>query len=276
MNNRAPQFFGAQPWPFANLVASLGVILATAVAGGSDFGTGRLTSPARFALALDGREVGSTVLPAGSPVRVVAVEPDRLRVQSAVGSTWVSAGSVEITGEELDFEKTEILDAIFGKADRDSGARASCSARLRRMGVPRVPALPTGKENIPSGAPEAEKAVLDLVNRERRKEHLPPVSWDADLARAARFHAAHMANNRYFDHDTILPGKGKVLDCFERIAKFSDSSCSENIAFGQPNAREVMDCWMKSPGHRENILRKTAKTLGVGSVGGYWVQDFGQ
>ncbi len=36
-----------------------------------------------------------------------------------------------------------------------------------------------------------------------------------------------------------------------------------------------MDCWMKSPGHRENILRKTAKTLGIGSVGGYWVQDFG-
>lgn len=51
----------------------------------------------------------------------------------------------------------------------------------------------------------------------------------------------------------------------------------ENIAFGQPDAAEVMADWMHSPGHRRNILDCRLRRIGVGhsATGDYWVQDFG-
>jgi len=245
------------------------------LAAGLDPSTGRLTSPERFSLQLEGREVGTTILAVGAPVRVVKREAGMLLVRSAVGSAWVREASVSLTGEDLAFEKQELIEAISGSTDLATGATAARAMRLRARRIPPVPSLPTGKEDNRSSAPEAEKAVLAIVNKERRKHGLAALQWDPDLARAARFHAAHMANHRYFDHDTFLPGKGKVMDCFVRIQKFSPSCCSENIAFGNPTATEVMRSWMDSPGHRENILRKSARKLGVGCVGGYWVQDFG-
>jgi uncharacterized protein YkwD len=58
----------------------------------------------------------------------------------------------------------------------------------------------------------------------------------------------------------------------------------ENIALGQLTVDEVMDSWMKSPEHRENILDRDYRDLGVGlalgeSRAGFrtlWVQTFGR
>jgi len=224
MNNRELRGLNSPAVTFTVRVVSVIAALVTATATGSDLGTGHLTSPERISLLLDDRVVGTALLAVGTPVRVITRKTGMLRVQSAVGCAWVSETSVLLTGEELAFEKRDLLDAISGKEDRLPGATTSRPVRMKTAGVPRVPALPTGKENIPSCAPEAEKDVLAIVNRGRRKKGLSHLKWDFDLARAARFHAAHMANNRYFDHDTILPGKGKVLDCFARIKKFSPSS----------------------------------------------------
>ncbi|HSG41107.1 MAG TPA: CAP domain-containing protein, partial [Thermoanaerobaculia bacterium] len=57
----------------------------------------------------------------------------------------------------------------------------------------------------------------------------------------------------------------------------------ENIAEGQLSVGEVMDTWMRSPGHRSNILDKSFKELGVGLAMGrsggthrvLWAQNFG-
>ena len=53
----------------------------------------------------------------------------------------------------------------------------------------------------------------------------------------------------------------------------------ENIAAGQPNPVEVMKAWMKSPGHRANILSCAFRNVGVGiALDGrrpVWTQDFG-
>jgi uncharacterized protein YkwD len=52
----------------------------------------------------------------------------------------------------------------------------------------------------------------------------------------------------------------------------------ENIAQGYSSAAGVMNGWMNSPGHRENILNCKFTTLGVGYVvgtdGPWWVQEF--
>lgn len=54
---------------------------------------------------------------------------------------------------------------------------------------------------------------------------------------------------------------------------------AENIARGQDSAAEVVDDWMHSPSHRDNILDCSLRELGVGrafDTGGtpYWVQNF--
>jgi uncharacterized protein YkwD len=84
-----------------------------------------------------------------------------------------------------------------------------------------------------------------------------------------------MASYRYLDHDTRLPG-GKRISPKERISRFDANGCGENIAQGQSSPQEVVADWMSSPGHRRNILEKSAKRLGVGYVSGYWVQVFGR
>lgn len=55
---------------------------------------------------------------------------------------------------------------------------------------------------------------------------------------------------------------------------------AENIAWGYRSAEDVVDAWMRSPGHRENILNCRSKTVGVGAVysqsgAPYYTQDFG-
>jgi uncharacterized protein YkwD len=53
----------------------------------------------------------------------------------------------------------------------------------------------------------------------------------------------------------------------------------ENIAMGQDSAEQVMNDWMNSQGHRENILNPNFKKIGVGIHKGadgrlYWAQMF--
>jgi uncharacterized protein YkwD len=108
---------------------------------------------------------------------------------------------------------------------------------------------------------------------------VPPLAWNADLAEAAQAHAVDMAIRNYFNH--VSPDGGTPS---ERIhaAGFSGHVVGENIASGQTSVEDVMNDWMKSPGHCENIMRPEYKYLGVGyyfsqdsAYGHYWVQCFG-
>ena len=55
-------------------------------------------------------------------------------------------------------------------------------------------------------------------------------------------------------------------------------AAAENVAWGQQTPAAVMTDWMKSSGHRTNILNCSYTEIGVGvatSNGPYWTQDFG-
>lgn len=97
--------------------------------------------------------------------------------------------------------------------------------------------------------------VLDRINMERTAQGLSPVEMDAVLLDAAMQRALECAV--YYDH-TRPDGS----DCF--------SVCSwrgwvgENIAVGYGSPDAVMDGWMNSQGHRENILRPNFTSVGVG------------
>ena len=59
----------------------------------------------------------------------------------------------------------------------------------------------------------------------------------------------------------------------------SRNGYGENVAFGQPTSYDVMNAWMNSRGHRQNILSSRYDSIGVGYVVAsngrpYWTQSF--
>lgn len=120
------------------------------------------------------------------------------------------------------------------------------------------------------------QAVLDLVNKERKKAGVPALTLSQKLTDIANNKAKDMADKNYFSHTS--PTYGSPFDMLKHFG-VSYSYAGENIAAGQKTAEEVMNSWMNSSGHRANILNKNYTQLGVGyTTGGQygteWVQLF--
>lgn len=118
-----------------------------------------------------------------------------------------------------------------------------------------------------------QQRVVELVNEQRANAGCGPVTADQRLAEAATGHSSDMATRGYFSHTTP---EGVTFD--QRIKKAGHPSAgAENIAQGQRSAEQVMDAWMKSDGHKRNILNCSLKSIGVGidDGGSTWTQDFG-
>lgn len=137
---------------------------------------------------------------------------------------------------------------------------------------------PGEKVTIPnlSATKNIENAVIQLVNQERTKDGLPPLTANWELSRVARYKSMDMRDNHYFSHTSPLYGTP-----FTMIKNFgiSFSAAGENIAAGQATPQSVVQAWMNSPGHRANILSKTYTQIGVGYAQGgsyqcYWSQMF--
>ena len=121
------------------------------------------------------------------------------------------------------------------------------------------------------------KQILKLVNKERKKRGLGKVKLDSTLSSVANTRAVEIS--RKFSHKR--PHGGYYYDIINSI-HYNCKLSGENIAGGQVNAKAVMKAWMKSPGHKANILRKGFNRLGVGfyttnfKYAYYWVQVFAQ
>lgn len=118
-----------------------------------------------------------------------------------------------------------------------------------------------------------ENEVVRLVNSERAKNGLSPLTQDWELSRVARFKSQDMKDNSYFSHTSPIYGSP-----FDMIKNFGISyrTAGENIARGQATPQAVVNAWMNSSGHRANILNKSYKKIGVGYVsdGRFWTQMF--
>jgi uncharacterized protein YkwD len=112
------------------------------------------------------------------------------------------------------------------------------------------------------------QAVLCLHNRERSRHGLPGLRENAKLRGAAAQHSDHMVAARFFDHTS--PGGGTMVDRIRHTGYMSSArgwSVGENIAWATgrlASASEITDQWMRSPGHRANILRGQFREIGIG------------
>ncbi|MCT9931388.1 CAP domain-containing protein [Planotetraspora sp. A-T 1434] len=143
--------------------------------------------------------------------------------------------------------------------------------------------LTCGTTATPTPTPSAgvgtalENEVVRLTNVERAKAGCGPLKHDAKLRAAAYGHSADMSAKNYFDH-TSADGR-TMKDRIEAAGYTSWKALGENIAKGYGTAASVVQGWMNSPGHRQNILNCDYTDIGVGYVkagGPYWTQDFGK
>ena len=114
-----------------------------------------------------------------------------------------------------------------------------------------------------------EYEVLRLTNEIRVAHGLNPLLWCDALAVAARVHSEDMGRNDFISHtgsDGSSPTDRAVAAGWERSTRYM--GVGENAARGQRTPQAVVDGWMNSPGHRDNILRPTYTYIGIGYV--YW------
>lgn len=136
-------------------------------------------------------------------------------------------------------------------------------------------ATPTANPVV-SSENEMEQEVLSIVNQERAARGLNALTWAEDLANVARAHSSDMISRNFFSH-TNPDGQSP----FDRLKSngISYRAAAENIAYGQRSAKDVMNSWMNSSGHRANILNANLKEIGIGAVKNqkgtiYWTQVF--
>ncbi len=110
-----------------------------------------------------------------------------------------------------------------------------------------------------------EKTAFHLINKRRAEYGLKPVQWSDNIATLARQHSLNMADNRFFSHKSL---NGMLID--ERANALGIDrwkAIGENIAFNQGFQNPVefaVERWMKSPGHRQNILNPRWQQSGIG------------
>lgn len=130
-----------------------------------------------------------------------------------------------------------------------------------------------------------EQEVFEWTNAIRVQHQLVPLTRNLQLSQCARFHAQDMALNGFISH---TGSDGSSLR--ERVARAGYINwmfVGENCACGQATPEEVVNGWMNSPNHRQNMLSKDFVEIGIAYVigqtptttggwthGGYWVQNF--
>ena len=136
---------------------------------------------------------------------------------------------------------------------------------------PSPPTTSPSSSDPPPGKPIDR--VVELVNKERAAAGCGPLAVEEHLTDAAQKHSTDMSERNYFSHTSP---EGVTFDQRIKQANYPQPG-AENIARGQKSADAVMNDWMKSPGHRANILNCNLKVIGVGldTDGFYWTQDFG-
>lgn len=123
-------------------------------------------------------------------------------------------------------------------------------------------ASPASALNAARATAVAEQLLLRQANADRAQRNLPELRFDAQLARAAQFHAEQMAA-----HDDISHGFPGEPDLSMRgaAAGVHFSLITENVAeAGDPAV--IHGLWMNSPGHRANLLDPDVNIVGIAVI----------
>jgi hypothetical protein len=116
--------------------------------------------------------------------------------------------------------------------------------------------------------PQVERAIVEMTNTARKQHGLGAVKPNPALEAAARTFARFLAQSQLFSHTA----DGRQFSDRAKAAGYEPCFVSENLSWNRDSrgfsvqqlARETVQGWMNSPGHRKNILTDHVTDIGVG------------
>jgi uncharacterized protein YkwD len=119
---------------------------------------------------------------------------------------------------------------------------------------------------------QLERKVYRLTNEVRRRHGVPPLTWETSLRDVARAHSIDMLRRNYFSH--MSPDGRSPHERIRSGYPFGLSSTGENIWSGTGHdprdtsrlAHIIVNNWMSSAGHRQNLLNPEYTDIGVGAA----------
>lgn len=167
---------------------------------------------------------------------------------------------------------------VFGKVgswyavhDSKKGCIGVASAKYLKLRTGATATTATNKVSTPSttttpqtskiaGVSTDEQTLLNYVNSARKSAGVAALKFDMNLVKVARLKAKDMVDKNYFSHQS--PTYGSPFDMMKQYG-ISFKTAGENIA-GNQTVKGAFDAWMRSAGHKRNILNGSFNYCGFG------------
>ncbi|MBA3911911.1 MAG: CAP domain-containing protein [Rhodobacter sp.] len=120
---------------------------------------------------------------------------------------------------------------------------------------------PAVASKSPANAGAMQDELLSHPNAERRAKGLSPLRLSAKLDKAAQGHGCDNANRMSMSH---VSSDGRTLKNRLRRVGYAFRTAAENTGRGFASGARVVQWWMNSSKHRDNILLRKAKEVGIG------------
>lgn len=152
---------------------------------------------------------------------------------------------------------------------------AADAAKARISGhLPNCSVAVAAASKAPREAPSVRlaRATVCLINRARSRRGMARLRLNRRLGKAAMWHTHDMVRRNYFGH---VSQRGR--DVVDRLhgsrylgGRFS-WAVGENLAWGsgrRGTPLRIFRAWMRSPGHRRNMLDPRFREMGIGVIAG--------
>ena len=207
---------------------------------------------------------------AGLPTVVAELPTTVAELPTTVAELPTTAAQLPTSLAELPTDLAELPGLLIPPLELTGEADGGTVSPDFSPGTP--PPLPT---DSPGAAGETEAGlvaqVIQATNEYRTQNGCGPVSEHGVLNGVAQSYALQMAEGDFFAHESpdgsTLAERMEVVDYAYRVV-------GENLAAGFSSAQAVVDNWMQSPAHRQNMLNCQFEDIGVGHV--FLEQDPGQ
>lgn len=111
--------------------------------------------------------------------------------------------------------------------------------------------------------------LLSLINQKRATQKLSPLKENINLDSAAALKSKDMINRNYFEHYAY----GLTPWDFMKISGYDYLYAGENLAMDFNTSEGMVNAWMKSPKHRDNIMNPDYTSIGFGIVKGAYTEN---
>lgn len=107
---------------------------------------------------------------------------------------------------------------------------------------------------------------MKIINRQRKRHGLRPLRAYYEMDKVAKGHCYYLAKHKACNHDGFSQRAAKVR------VKTGSSYVAENCfkyparQYNKWVAEKLVDGWMKSAGHRQNLMNPNFSKIGIGIV----------